>query len=241
MGAHSRPCSPLPSGAQGRPPAPPHKGRLFGGTRAAGAFPGTASMTGCCRGTPQPLGAATLPPRRRTEALGAKCFKGQRGFSVTQLLAGTGRCEQVAFASSPAEPFLPRAAFLLGACRHQLSQAFDFSTPRQHVAGPGGLLWLSLSCVLPSAPIQRLPRSSSAFPLAMAMAAATPAVSHQIPQRRTSAGGGNPLQGCLYPRDAPTGTGSPQPLAQLATADGPAVGPQSIYCLEIPSCSEKRS
>lgn len=169
----------------------PHRtrGSLFGGTRAprrdANAFPAVASTTGCRCGTPTAL-RSPLP----LAAGGAAPFRGRniplqgalrdtgalpKAFSMSpRVLAGTERCKQSAFAT-PSETFLPRAAFLLRACRHKHPPSLWLPGPPAAYGWPSGALGTVTQPLATFMPIHRHPRGSrrsvhSILPLAISFA-----------------------------------------------------------------------
>ena len=272
-----------PAEGRSRWPSSPHKGKPVrrhpcSPARDANAFPAVASATGCCcetptsRCSPVPLAArglhlsgAALSPWGGNRGIGGPSASrdmaaSPRAFSVSsRVLAGTGHCKPVAFAS-PSETFLPRAAFLLRACRHKHPPSLWFPGPPAACGWPSGALVAVTQPLTIFTLMQRPPHGSrhfarSVLPLAISFAGhchhclRTPSGVPPGPPSPTSVlGSGNLRRGGLHPRDARARTGSPQPLAQpstVATASPhrrPRLArPESIYCVKIPPCAESRS
>lgn len=102
------------------------------------------------------------------------------------------------------------------------SESADISFPKALISRPSGSLWLAPGALV--AVTQLLvtfctdsvtPMQLQNFPTCHCHPTGAPP---DLPVPKRCWGVGNPLQGCLDPRDAPTRTGSSQPLAQLATA-----------------------
>lgn len=86
-----------------------------------------------------------------------------RAFSVSpRVLAGAGHCKQVALASPP-ETFLPRAAFLLRACRHKHPLSLWFAGPPAACGWPSGALVTVTQLLTTFTLIRRPPHGSRCF------------------------------------------------------------------------------
>lgn len=225
MGAHSRPCSPLPWGAQSRPPAPPHKGRLFG----APALP-----EGCRRRPRDGRRDRMLPwdPHNlwglQRCPLRGKLRHWEPSASRDSAVSMSPRSSLARRIASRWPLHHPQPS---PSSREQpfSSEPAHISCPKPLISRPSSSLWLARGALV--AVTQLLvtfcthsvtPTQLQHFPTCHGHPRGAP-LHPPVPEQCW--GVGNSLQGCLYPRDAPTRTGSPQPLAQLATADGSAVGP----------------
>lgn len=165
-----------------------------------------------------------------------------------RVLAGTGRCRRVAFAS-PSKTFLPPTAFLLPACRHEHPPRFWFPGPAAARGWPSGALLAAAQPLAAFTPVQRpptrLPALSSQHPPAChVLRRPLPPPPLHVPPDPPSTmsvlGSGNVLRGGLRPRDAHTRT--THRGRSLPTPTAPAGGVQNpFHCVKIPLRAESRS